>query len=155
MPAPRIVGVAAGIGLLAGITLLGVVEALSRGWSGLSAYNQSLLGIGVTHESVSFLLVLFVAGFVTAYFVDTPLRRTGTLAAALTGLTAMIVARSLLFVQNPVYLVQSLLMTWLQVLLLVGGAMLVAAVGGLVASSSRGSKRGAIRTFSRLRQSPP
>ncbi len=130
----RTAGVAAGIGLLAGIALLGTVEALSRSWSCLSAYNQGLPGVGITHEFVSLLLIVFVAGFLAAYSVDAPLWRTRIFSAALTGFVAMVTARVLLFIPNPVYLVHSLLATWAQCLLLVGGAMLVAAFGGAVAS---------------------
>jgi hypothetical protein len=130
----RIAGTAVGIGLLAGAAFLGVVEALSRCWSDPSAYNQGLLGIGITQTFVSILLAIFCAGFLAAYANAIASRSPRILAAVLAGAIAAITARTLLFVGDPVYLVGSLIATWPQVLLLVGGAMLVAGLGGLVAS---------------------
>ncbi|KLK88082.1 hypothetical protein SZ63_03160 [Methanoculleus sediminis] len=137
-PAPvqrrRIAAVSIGIGLLAGAAFLGVVEALSRCWSDPSAYNQGFLGVGITQTFVSILLVLFFAGFLSAYANGTASRRTRLLFAVLAGAVAGIAARTLLFLGDPVYLVRSLVAAPGQVLLLVGGAMLVAGTGGLVAS---------------------
>jgi len=134
-PVPRrIVATAVGIGLLAGAAFLGVVEALSRCWSDPSAYNQGFLGLGITQMFVSILLVLFFAGFLTAYANGTATRSTRFLSAVLAGAVAAIAARTLLFVGDPAYLVQSLIATRGQILLIVGGAMLVAGLGGLVAS---------------------
>jgi hypothetical protein len=129
-----IVGAVLGIGLLAGITFLGVVEVLSRGWNGASAYNQNLGGIGITQVFVSVMLVLFLAGFFAAYSVETPKRRTRILAAAMAGAVAAITARTLLFIPDPAYLIHSLIITGPQVLLLSSGAALVAAFGGIAAS---------------------
>lgn len=134
VPRRRIAAVSIGIGLLAGAAFLGVVVGLSRCWSAPFAYNQSLLGVGITQTFVSILLVLFFAGFLSAYANGTAARRTRLLSAVLAGAVAGIAARTLLFAGNPAYLVQSLVATRGQVLLLVGGAMLVAGLGGLVAS---------------------
>ncbi len=138
-PVPRpgrqhIVAVSVGIGLLAGAAFLGVVEALSRCWSDPSAYNLGFLGVGITQTFVSILLVIFFAGFLAAYANGTAVRRTRILSAVLAGAVAAITARTLLFVPDPVYLVKSLIATRAQVFLLVGGAMLVAGLGGLGAS---------------------
>ncbi|WP_214084011.1 hypothetical protein [Methanoculleus sp.] len=130
----RIVAVSVGIGLLAGAAFLGVVEALSRCWSDPSVYNQGFLGVGITQTFVSILLVLFFAGFLAAHINGTATRGTRILSALLAGAVAGIAARTLLFAGNPAYLVQSLVATRGQVLLLVGGAMLVAGLGGLAAS---------------------
>ena len=130
----RIVAIPVGTGLLAGAAVPGVVGALSRCWSALSAYNQGLLGVGITQTFVSILLVLFFAGFFVAYANGTASRRTQLLSALLAGATAGVVARTLLFVGNPAYLLQSLAAAPGQVLFLVGGATLVAGLGGLVAS---------------------
>ncbi|WP_332450061.1 hypothetical protein [Methanoculleus sp.] len=130
----RIVGAAVGIGLLGGAAFLGVVEALSRCWIGLFGYTRSLAGIGITHEFVSILLVVFFAGFFAAYANGTAARRTQILSAVLAGAVAGITARTLLFVGDTGYLIHSLIATRGQVLLLVGGAMLVAGLGGLVGS---------------------
>ncbi len=137
MPRPgrqRLVVTAIGIGLLAGAAFLGVVGALSHCWNGSFVYNQTLSGFGMTHVYVSILLVLFCAGFFSAYANGTASRRTRFLSAVLAGAVAAITARTLLFVGDPAYLVGSLIATRGQVILLVGGAMLVAGIGGLVAS---------------------
>ncbi|KUL01860.1 MAG: hypothetical protein XE10_0881 [Methanoculleus marisnigri] len=130
----RIVGTAAGIGLLAGAAFLGMVEVLSRCWSDPSAYNQGFLGFGITHVYVSILLIIFFAGFFSAYANGIATRSTRILSAVLAGAVAAITARTLLFVGDPAYLAGSLIATRGQFLLLVGGAMLVAGIGGLVAS---------------------
>ena len=130
----RIAAVSIGIGFLAGAAVLGVVGALTRYWSAPSAYNQALLGVGITQTFVSILLVLFFAGLLPAYMNGTASRRTRLLSALLAGAVAGIAARTLLFTGNPTYLVQSLVAAPGQVLLLVGGATLVAGLGGLVAS---------------------
>lgn len=134
VPRRRIAATAVGIGFLAGAAFPGVVEALSRCWSAASTYNRGLLGVGITQTFVSILLVLFFAGFFVAYTSGTASRRTRLLSALLAGAVAGIAARTLLFAGNPAYLVQSLVAAPGQVLLLVGGAMLVAGLGGLVAS---------------------
>ncbi|KQC05244.1 MAG: hypothetical protein APR53_08185 [Methanoculleus sp. SDB] len=128
-----IVGRGVSFGLIGGIIFLSVTEALSRGWNGAFAYNQNLAGIGITQVFVSEMLVLFLAGFFAAYSIETPRRRTRILSAALAGAVAAITARSLLFIPDPLYLVHSLITTWLQVLLFVSGAVLVAGIGGIVA----------------------
>ncbi|BBL68791.1 PQQ-binding-like beta-propeller repeat protein [Methanoculleus chikugoensis] len=130
----RIAAVSVGIGFLAGAAVLGVVEALSRCWSAASAYNQGLLGVGITQTFVSVLLVLFFAGFLAVYAGGTASRSARLLSALLAGAVAGFAARTLLFAGNPAYLVQSLVAAPGQVLLLVGGTMLVAGLGGLVAS---------------------
>mgnify|MGYP000962524526 FL=1 len=130
----RIAAVSVGIGFLAGAAFLGVVEALSRCWSTVSAYNQGLLGVGITQTFVSVLLVLFFAGFLAVYAGGTASRSARLLSALIAGAVAGVAARTLLFAGNPAYLVQSLVAAPGQVLLLVGGAMLVAGLGGLVAS---------------------
>jgi len=130
----RVSGIAAGIGVVAGISFIGVVEVLSRTWNSSFVYNQHLLGPGIAQMYVSLLLVPLVAGFLTAYLADTSMRRIRILSAALAGAVAAITARILPFILNPAYLVPSLLATWFQVLLLISGAMLMAAFGGLVAS---------------------
>lgn len=145
VPRRYIVAVPAGIGLLAGAAFLGVVEALSRCWSDPSAYNQGFLGVGITQTFISILLVFFFAGFLAAYVNGTAARSTRFLSAVLAGAIAAITARTLLFVPDPVYLVQSLAGTWFQFLLLVGGAMLVAGLGGLVASSLKRERSGDYR----------
>ncbi len=143
----RIAGTAVGIGLVAGAAFLLVVEALSRCWSDPSAYNQGLLGVEITQTFVSVLLVLFVAGFLAAYVNRTAGRRTRVLAAVLAGAVAAITARTLLFVGDPVYLVQSLAATRARVLPLVGGAMLVAGFGGLLASFIENERPGGYRNL--------
>ena len=130
----RIAAVSVGIGFLAGAAVLGVVEALSRCWSAVSAYNQGLLGVGITQTFVSVLLVLFFAGFLPAYAGGTASRSARLLSALIAGAVAGFTARTLLFAGNPTYLVQSITTAPGQVLLLVGGAMLAAGLGGLVAS---------------------
>ena len=129
----RIAAVSVGIGFLAGAAVPAVVEALSRCWSTVSAYNQGLLGVGITQTFVSILLVLFFVGFLAAY-ASTASRRTRLLSALLAGAVGGVAARTLLFAGNPAYLLQSLAAAPGQVLLLVGAAMLVAGLGGLVAS---------------------
>jgi outer membrane protein assembly factor BamB len=131
---PGIVRIGLVIGLLAGVIFLGVVEVLSRGWNSASTYNQNLGGIGITQTFVSLMLVLFLAGLFAAYVVPADTRVTRILTAALAGAVAAIIARTLLFIPDPIYLVNSLISTWPLVLLLVGGAALVALFGGLVAS---------------------
>lgn len=129
----RIVAIPVGTGLLAGAAVPGVVGALSRCWNALSAYNQGLLGVGITQTFVSILLVLFFAGFLAAH-ASTASRSARLISALLAGATAGITARTLLFAGNPAYLLQSFAAAPGQVLLLVAGAMLVAGIGGLVAS---------------------
>ena len=127
----------AAIGIGAGAIITGFILLFSKGWMRLNSYNQTILEIGIIHMYASLLLVLFFAGCLIPFVLQTGSRQTILLHAALTGLVAAGVARVLPFIGKPIYLFSSLLSAIPQLLIILTSGVLVATFGGFFASFIR------------------